>query len=292
MKSIIGHKTAKKTLINNTNINSWLIYGKRGIGKATLLHAFAKHLTQHTNLETHPDVMIINKGDEPIGIDVIRKMKQFLNLSSILSNHKIAIIDSIDDLTINAMNAMLKILEEPPNNSIMLLISHNLYNIPVTIRSRCFIIHLHDLSYDETEQVISINFPGIQLSNEIIYLYLGTPGMVTNNINDEINLYYNLIAVINNKNLNLINDIIETTVPLHKIEHILLTIISEIIKKTIGITTELNTKLLNLPTQQNISSLLNGYSKIQNIISTSKNMYLEKKAIMINVINIITNIIS
>ncbi|QXK92083.1 AAA family ATPase [Neoehrlichia mikurensis] len=293
MKNIIGHETVKKILISNTNVNSWLIHGKRGIGKATLSYAFTKYLTQHDNLETHPDVMVINTDNEElIGIDVIRKMKQFLNFSSIISNYKVAIIDSIDNLTINAMNAMLKVLEEPSDNSIIILISHNIYNIPITIRSRCFVIHLHDLSYDETKQVISINFPNIQLTNEIAYLYLGTPGMITDNIDDEVTLYYNLIEIINHRDLKSINDVINTTVPLYKIERILLTTISEIIKKAVGITTKFNTQFVNCFTQQNINSLLNGYSKIQNIISTSKNIYLEKKATMINIVDTIMHITS
>ena len=162
MDTIIGHTLAKHTLINNPQVQSWLLHGSRGIGKAKLAYYFAQYTTQFTDFKCqNPDILIIHDNEGIIGIEKIRNIKNFLYLSIARSNYKLVIIDSIDNLNINAINALLKILEEPPNNSIIILISHNLHAVPVVIRSRCFALGLSDLNTEETQQVLKITYPDL-----------------------------------------------------------------------------------------------------------------------------------
>ena len=104
----------------------------------------------------HPDFLNITRAlDEKTGkkkkqitVDEIRKINSFLSLTSAEGGWKVIIIDSIDDLNLNSANALLKILEEPPANTLILLVCHNLMSILETIRSRCRHIKLNLLEKD------------------------------------------------------------------------------------------------------------------------------------------------
>ena len=295
MDKIVGHTLAKNTLIHNVHIQSWLIYGNRGIGKATLACHFAQYLTQSTNLNhCNPDLLIINDNDETIGIEKIRSIKNFLYLSTARFIYRIVIVDSIDNLTINASNAMLKILEETPSNSIIILISHNLHKIPAVIRSRCFTLGLSDLNPHETQQVVKNNFPCLEYE-KIRHIYPGTPGMVNQHIDKEIELYECLISLLSNQYDNkTIENTITTEVSFYKVEHILFTIISDLTKEVLGIPTNLSDyKHLtdNIKNKINIDQLLSKLSQAQQLISYAKKFQLDKKSVMLNLINIIINLL-
>ena len=295
MDTIVGHTSAKNTLIRNPHIKSWLIYGSKGIGKATLAYHFAKHLTQSTNLNYYnPDLLIINDNEETIGIDKIRNIKNFLHLSTARLKYRITIVDSIDNLTINAANAMLKILEEPPNNSVIILISHNLHDVPVVIRSRCFTLGLSDLNFQQTQQVLQQNFPDLDYE-KVSNIYPGTPGMVSKHITSEIQLYKDLISIIlNQHDSQMIENTITTDISFYKIEYIILTIILNITKETLGIATNLrgNSSLMNMITNENdIDKLLLKTSKIQHLIFSAKKYQLDKKSLMLNIVNIMLTLL-
>ncbi|MDX1949243.1 MAG: AAA family ATPase [Rickettsiales bacterium] len=170
-----------------------LFYGGKGVGKANVAYLFAKKLLsigieeQKQNseidlfggiLETsdnskpkinqkvelkiengnHPDLLVIELTEESekksISIDKIREIEFFLNHSPAESKYKIVIIDSIDDLSNQSANAILKITEEPNNNSILILISHNINSVLPTIRSRCFEIFFKNPNEKEFLEII------------------------------------------------------------------------------------------------------------------------------------------
>ncbi|MCV3769718.1 MAG: AAA family ATPase, partial [Wolbachia pipientis] len=184
MKDVIGHDQAKKKLMNNLSVRSWLICGKRGIGKATLAKFFSNWFLIGNHNGVALDLLIID-GDT-IGIEKVRKMKDFLHLSSIQSEYKIVIIDSLEAMTSNARNAILKILEEPPKNSKIFVISHKPYDIQTTIKCRCFQLNLFPLTYDETKRIVlsQCKFDD-RVFDEIIALFPGTPGIIINLINND-----------------------------------------------------------------------------------------------------------
>lgn len=87
----------------------------------------------------HPDFMRIapeEKGKQ-IRIEHIREMIDFIHLSSQYGRHKIVVIEPADAMNRNAANSLLKTLEEPPPESLLLLLSHRPTFLPVTVRSRC-----------------------------------------------------------------------------------------------------------------------------------------------------------
>ncbi len=211
MTELIGFEKEYSDLVNryksNNLPNSILIHGLSGIGKRTFLNKLIKNilniefkdnnLDHHLNLfknNTHPNINIIEKEIDSktgkiksnITIDQIRSLKTFLNSTSVIQNSsKIVIVDSADYLNINSANSMLKILEEPKENTYIFLISNQISLLLPTIRSRCLKIkfNTHNL----------INFTNIikdqidEISNEEINFYFeltyGSPGTTI--------LYYN-----------------------------------------------------------------------------------------------------
>lgn len=273
MRKVIGHTQAKKKIMNNLSVQSWLICGKKGIGKATLAQSFSNWFLIKNYGEVALDLHIV-EGDT-IGVEKVREMKNFLHLSPIQSEHKIAIIDSLEAMTDNAKNAILKILEEPPKNSKILIISHKPYDIQVTIRCRCFQLNLLPLTYDETKQVVSsqCKFDG-KIFSEIITLFPGTPGIIIDAINsgayESHKHFYTLFYNLNNSDI--IHKIINSEIELELASHIIQTSILESIKKEVN----------------NVEILLSQWKEIDELFVAAKQFRLDKKHVLANVVNIMT----
>jgi len=88
---------------------------------------------------THPDFLYLapESPDKAIKVDVIRQLCQALTLTSQYEGYKVVIIASADNMNVNAANSLLKTLEEPGANTVLILESSRAYRLPVTIRSRC-----------------------------------------------------------------------------------------------------------------------------------------------------------
>jgi len=100
----------------------------------------------------HPDVDIYS-SETSIKIDDIRGFIKFMTLSKMTGAYKVGIITEGELLTEQAANALLKILEEPPENSCMIIITSNLYALLATIRSRCQILRFQpkERAYESIE---------------------------------------------------------------------------------------------------------------------------------------------
>jgi DNA polymerase-3 subunit delta' len=197
-----------------------LISGVKGNGKASFVKEFAKKIISYSqnsnqNIDNHPDILIIkaksktNNGDEKILIDDIRQINNFTNLSSAISNHKIIIIDAVDNMNKNAYNALLKTIEEPNKNIFIFLINHNIGNIPETIRSRSNIIKISNINFNDWSLAVKNNLPDIT-QEEIYNLYLISSNSIEDAIylyqNDWIDIYKNLIlSIILSNELEIIN---------------------------------------------------------------------------------------
>ncbi|MEM9014835.1 MAG: DNA polymerase III subunit delta' [Pseudomonadota bacterium] len=156
--------------------HGWLVCGPSGAGKATLgfrllraylspddrsspadlsMPATARTFRLIAN-DAHPDFFVAERlWDEKKGrrqsditVDTIRKLSSFLNKTPALGGRRAAMIDTADDLNRNAANALLKLLEEPPANTLILLLSTAPGRLLATIRSRCRRFSLPPLSRD------------------------------------------------------------------------------------------------------------------------------------------------
>jgi DNA polymerase-3 subunit delta' len=143
--------------------HAWLLTGTEGVGKATFAYRAARRLlgapaddrygvlgadpehpvSRQIIARAHPDLLMIErlgedgKARKTIPVDEARKLSEFFSKSPATAPHRVAIIDAADDLNINAANAVLKTLEEPPPSGVLLLVSHSPGRLLATIRSRC-----------------------------------------------------------------------------------------------------------------------------------------------------------
>ncbi len=166
---LIGFESIKSTLLshykNNKLHHAILLHGKKGIGKASFIKEFVGDIFGGT-LNNHPDFLIIEKEAEKkeISVDKVRKINDFINQTSAISKDKFILIDSACQLNKSSSNAILKILEEPHSNNYLILISHNLNRILPTIRSRCQIHKINDLSFEDFKNILLKKNPS--LSND------------------------------------------------------------------------------------------------------------------------------
>jgi DNA polymerase-3 subunit delta' len=91
----------------------------------------------------HPDLLVLERVGEDgkprkvIPVDDARRLSEFFSKSPASAPHRVAIIDAADDLNVNAANALLKTLEEPPPKGVLLMVAHSPGRLLSTIRSRC-----------------------------------------------------------------------------------------------------------------------------------------------------------
>lgn len=172
---LVGHQDSEAAFLEAWNsgrlAHSWLICGPKGIGKATLAYRIARFVLSGggatdmfgggpASLEVdldnaasrmvlsgaHPDLKIIERGwsdelkskrNRDISVEDIRGVGEFLSLTPSLGGWRVVIVDAADEMNRNAANAILKVLEEPPHNSLLFLLSHSPGRLLPTIRSRC-----------------------------------------------------------------------------------------------------------------------------------------------------------
>jgi len=159
---MIGFETTKSALLHSYQTqklhHAILLHGKKGSGKASFARALATEILGG-KVTPHPDLFVIEKDAEKkeIGIDKIRSISSFSNQTSAISANKFIIVDSACELNKSSSNALLKILEEPRPNNFLILISHNLNRILPTIRSRCHLVRIPDLSRLDFNEILRQN---------------------------------------------------------------------------------------------------------------------------------------
>ncbi len=170
---LIGHELAERTMLaaqqSGRLHHAWLLTGPRGIGKATLAWRFARFLLAGqegglfgdapdglgvareapgrslVDARSHPDLFHLRRTLNPdsgrmrseIVVDDVRGLGEFMHMTPAMGKWRVAIVDAADEMNRNAANAVLKILEEPPPNAVLLMVAHAPGRLLPTIRSRC-----------------------------------------------------------------------------------------------------------------------------------------------------------
>jgi DNA polymerase-3 subunit delta' len=159
--------------------SGWLITGPRGVGKATLAWKIAGFLLSQPaeapeegvfgdappapdrlNVDPdHPDMRLLASGAHPrlfvlrrgwdekadklktvITVEEVRKLRGFFGMSATDGGRRVVIVDAADEMNVNAANAILKLLEEPPRGATILMVAHQPSRLLPTIRSRCRVL--------------------------------------------------------------------------------------------------------------------------------------------------------
>ena len=185
-----------------------LLSGKKGLGKSTLAYHIInyvlskneefkydahKFIINKTNRSfkllqnnSHPNFYLIDLLNDKKNIDVaqIREMITYTNKSTFKNKERFILIDNIENLNKNSVNALLKVVEEPNQDIFFILINNNEQNILPTLKSRCLQFKIN-LSFNESINISNqlLNKNVIDLINhDLIYYYI-TPGEIINLIN-------------------------------------------------------------------------------------------------------------
>ena len=152
----------------NSNLHhAYLISGRKGVGKSLLANQLAMQVLCDTKedilsdkyqssnlseLENHPDfhTLKILPDKKLIGISQIHELRSKLYESAFLGKNKVIIIPHLEKISLDGLNSLLKILEEPPKNTYFFLVSDFLNQVPMTIQSRCFDIKINLPNLDES----------------------------------------------------------------------------------------------------------------------------------------------
>ncbi|MGE0232606.1 MAG: DNA polymerase III subunit delta' [Flavobacteriaceae bacterium] len=185
--ALIGQEAAEEELaraISSGRLHhGWILAGPSGIGKATLAYRAARYLLAYgagkAEAETldadpaHPACRQINAGAHPglltlappqpepgrraglIPVEQVRKVGRFLGATSGEGGWRIVVIDPADGLNRAGQNAILKLLEEPPRQSLFLIVAHQPGRLLPTIRSRCRILELEPLSESAVRRILT-----------------------------------------------------------------------------------------------------------------------------------------
>jgi len=169
--------------------HAWLLAGPRGVGKASFARAAATRVLADAagpkvdlaGIETpedhpiaklvaagsHPDLRWLERLENPktgnlarnISVDQVRSLGELVGSTPFMSPWRAVVIDSADDLEGSAANALLKMLEEPPPNSLFLLVTHAPGRLLPTIRSRCRRLDFQTLSDDAMASILERELP-------------------------------------------------------------------------------------------------------------------------------------
>ena len=203
-RRLLGHETAEKTMLaahqSGRLHHAWLMAGPRGIGKATLAWRFARFLLcgqqqgglfgaaaegldvaadapgrSLVDARSHPDLFHLRRTLNPdtgrmraeIAVDDVRDLGAFMHMTPAMGKWRVAIVDSADEMNRNSANAVLKILEEPPPNAVLLIVAHAPGRLLPTIRSRCRRLALQPLADDIVMRLLGEYAPDVKAEEQL-----------------------------------------------------------------------------------------------------------------------------
>ncbi len=179
--TLVGHDEAwhewRAAMASERMHHAWILSGIKGLGKGQFARAAAAELVAEPGLrqppaEMHPDILIpehppenkeeVKKREDgqpyrrkrSIPVDEVRLVQRRLNTRPTLGSRRVVIIDPADDLEKNAANALLKSLEEPPQGTYFLLVTHRLGRLLPTLRSRCRVLRFAPLGAEQIDPIL------------------------------------------------------------------------------------------------------------------------------------------
>jgi len=171
-----------------------LLTGRRGVGKLRFAQQLADLLLCSENLPepcgqckgcrliaagTHPDLKVIQPPEDKsvISVDQIRELTHYLSLTALCGGYQVVLISPADAMNVNAANSLLKTLEEPPANTLLLLMSDRPSALTATIRSRCQVINFEKPAHDSALVWLKNQHPELdaEIANTVLELADGAP---------------------------------------------------------------------------------------------------------------------
>jgi DNA polymerase-3 subunit delta' len=188
-RELFGHESAERELAASFAADrmhhAWMLTGPGGIGKATLAYRCARFALSPSKLRvaagdglaippdsvtagqvralSHPGLAVIRRAYDQknkrfpatIPVDEVRELRSFLGRTADEGAWRVVVVDSADELNLNAANALLKVLEEPPKRVLFLLVVAQPQRLLRTIRSRCRTLELAPLGTQDLRRAVT-----------------------------------------------------------------------------------------------------------------------------------------
>ena len=174
---IVGHDKIiaqlHHAIRSNRIAGAYLFVGPAGVGKETVAIHFAKSINclesgegacrdciscRKTDVGNHPDTQIVSPSGAWIRIDQIRELQKRIVYRPLEGVRKVVILREAERMNLEAANCLLKTLEEPPAESVLILLTTNIDALLPTIRSRCQIIKFNPLTPNELGRYLNERF--------------------------------------------------------------------------------------------------------------------------------------
>lgn len=217
MRDFIGHEALinnfKQRCLKNTLSHAHLIAGEDGVGKGKLANILAKFILNGDLDRKYVDIINYSSEKSSFGVDDVRDIIEEVYKKPFEKDKKVIIIHEGNKLTIQAQNALLKTIEEPPKGVYIIILCESLELILDTIKSRCEIYKLKPLTKSELYEYIKIkkfNYDENEIKSAIAFSE-GVPGRIDRYFNDDKlrELRNNIVILIKNLNKNDLEDILQ-----------------------------------------------------------------------------------
>ena len=283
MRSFIGYRTLisnfKNRCINNTLSHAHLIAGEDGIGKSKLANILAKLILNKELDREYVDIINYKINKSSFGVDDVRNIIEEVSKKPFEGEKKVIIIHEGNRLTIQAQNALLKTIEEPPIGVYIIILCESLELILDTIKSRCEIYKLTPLTKDELYEYIRVkgfNFNDNEIESAIAFSE-GIPGRIDRYFND------NDLKELRSKIIQLIKKLSKNDLQIVLEEEESLIILKDNKEEVLNILSGFIRDILIYKEVENNSFIING-DKIQEINELTKEMSFKKLNNMIKTI--------
>jgi DNA polymerase-3 subunit delta' len=190
-QALFGHSATEAALLaayrGGRIPHAFMFVGQRGIGKATLAYRMARFVLANpdpssaavraaTSLaidpehpvarriaaQGHGDLLVLERTPndkgvlrQQIAVDDVRRTVSFFGSTAGEGGWRVAIVDAVDELNRFGLNALLKVLEEPPQRAMLLLVCHSAALVPATIRSRCRLLPMRPLAPNDVASALA-----------------------------------------------------------------------------------------------------------------------------------------
>lgn len=217
MRDFIGYEALinnfKQRCLKNTLSHAHLIAGEDGVGKGKLANILAKFILNGDLDREYVDIINYSSEKSSFGVDDVRDIIEEVYKKPFEKYKKVIIIHEGNKLTIQAQNALLKTIEEPPKGVYIIILCESLELILDTIKSRCEIYKLKPLTKSELYEYIKIkkfNYDENEIKSAIAFSE-GVPGRIDRYFNDDKlrELRNNIVILIKNLNKNDLEDILQ-----------------------------------------------------------------------------------
>ena len=195
---VLGHMRAKtivsRAIKTDRVPHAYLFKGPDGVGKKLFARGVATALNCRTRkdgvacgicsscvkmrADTHPDYLVVEPEKGAIKIDQVRKVCRELSYAPYESTYRIVVLEDVHTMRQEAANSLLKTLEEPPENNILILTSESSADVLTTVASRCQVVPFYGLSDEQTRDLLGESLTVLAHSEQKLLARLaeGSPG--------------------------------------------------------------------------------------------------------------------